>query len=274
MLAAGARRGCAPRVRTPRALAVGPLPARGLRLWLTIMFEHGLTIFRVRGIPVRLHASLLVFLPFIALMATRQLGYVAATLGIPREAFHLLPLVWGAILAVGLFVAVLAHELCHSLVAIRSGARVRSITLMMLGGISFIEGDLPPGREAWMALAGPLGSFAIAAASYALFRLLPLPPEALAALFAFATTNALLGVFNLLPAFPLDGGRVLRGLLARRVGHDRATAAAAWIGKIVAVAIAVYAVLTLNLVLVLIAWFVYAGAGAEQHRLPVHREAS
>ncbi len=231
------------------------------------MLDRGITLLRVRGIPVRLHPSLLLFLPYLAFVAMRQIGFVAGALHLPPDAFHLPPLLWGVILAVGLFVAVLAHELSHSLVAIRSGVRVRSITLMMLGGVSFIEGELPPRREAWMAFAGPLASFAIGAVSYGAYRVVPLPSEARAALFAFAMTNGMLGVFNLLPAFPMDGGRVLRGLLAGRLGQERATAVAAGIGKVMAVAFALYAVISFNLVLLLIAWFVYAGAGAEQGRL-------
>jgi Zn-dependent protease len=232
-----------------------------------VMLDRGITLLRIRGIPVRLHPSLLVFLPYLAFVAMRQIGFVAGALGLQRDEFHLPPLFWGVVLAVGLFVAVLAHELAHSLVAIRSGVRVRSITLMMLGGVSLIEGELPPGREAWMAFAGPLASFAIAALAYGVFRVVPLPAEVRAALFAFAMTNGMLGVFNLLPAFPMDGGRVLRGLLAGRVGQRRATEVAAGLGKVMAVAFALYGIFSFNLVLLLIAWFVYAGAGAEQGRL-------
>jgi Zn-dependent protease len=228
------------------------------------MLDQGITIFRIRGIPVRLHPSLLVFLPYLAFAATRQLDGVARLLGIPRDAFRLPPLAWGVILAVGLFVAVLAHELCHSLVAVRSGARVHAITLMMLGGVSFIAGRLSPGREAWMAFAGPLASLAIAAASFAVFHFVPLPAEARAALFAFALTNALIGAFNLLPAFPMDGGRIVRALLARWIGQVRATVFAARLGKVMAVALALYAIVSFNLFLLLIAWFVYAGARGEE----------
>ena len=73
------------------------------------MLDKGLTIFRIRGIPVRLHVSLLVFLPYVAFVATRQIDAVASALGIPRQDFHLPPPVWGVILAVGLFVSVLIH---------------------------------------------------------------------------------------------------------------------------------------------------------------------
>jgi Zn-dependent protease len=231
------------------------------------MFEHGLTLLRVRGIPVRLHWSLLLFLPYVAFVTTRQFGMISASLGVERAELVLPPWVWGALLAVGLFVSIVIHELAHSLVAVRNGARVRSITLMMLGGVSMIEGELPPGKEAWMAFAGPLASFGIAGVSWAVYRFAPLPEEVLAALVAFAGTNALLGVFNLLPAFPMDGGRVLRGLLSRSLGKERATAAAARVGQGMAALFALLAVWTFNPVLLLIAWFVYAGASAEKARL-------
>jgi Zn-dependent protease len=235
------------------------------------MFEQGLTVMRVRGIPVRLHLSLLLFLPYVAFAATRQYRFLAESAGVPPDDLHLPPVFWGVLLAVGLFVAVLVHELAHSLVAIRSGARVRSITLMMLGGVSLIEGDLPPRREAWMAFVGPLTSFAIAAASYLLYRFAPLPLEVAIAILSFALTNGLLAVFNLLPAFPMDGGRVVRGLLAGRLGPDRATVVAARIGQGMAVLFAAWAMFTFNLILLLIAWFVWSGAAAEQQRLTLVR---
>ena len=233
------------------------------------MFERGFTVLRVRGIPVRLHLSLLIFLPYVAFIATRQYRYLAGVLGVAPDQLGLPPVVWGVLLAVGLFVAVLAHELAHSLVALRNGARVRSITLMMLGGVSLIEDELPPLKEAWMAFVGPLASFGIAAVSYAAYRLVPLPVGVDVALVAFAFTNALLGVFNLLPAFPMDGGRIVRGLLAGRLGQQRATVVAAAMGQGMAVLFALYAVVTYNLLLLLIAWFVWAGASAEKQRVSV-----
>ncbi|CAN98216.1 MULTISPECIES: site-2 protease family protein [Sorangium] len=229
------------------------------------MFDQGLTVLRIRGIPVRLHITLLIFLPYVAYVASSQFSLIASSLGIPREEMHLPPLAWGAILAVGLFVAVLVHELAHSFVALKNGIRVRAITLMMLGGVSQMERD-DPEHEAWMAFAGPLMSFGIALASYVAYRLLPAPAEIGAALVAFAITNALLGAFNLLPAFPMDGGRVLRGLLLRRLGRTRATRIATTTGKVMAVAFGLFGLLSWNLILVLIAMFVYMGASAEQAR--------
>ncbi|WP_437811486.1 site-2 protease family protein [Sorangium sp. So ce1078] len=233
------------------------------------MFDQGLTVLRIRGIPIRLHITLLIFLPYVAYVAASQFSFVAASLGIPLEALRLPPLAWGAILAVGLFVAVLAHELAHSFVALRNGIRVRAITLMMLGGVSQMERD-DPEHEAWMAFAGPLMSFGIALGSYAVYRLLPAPAEVGAALLAFAITNAILGAFNLLPAFPMDGGRVLRGLLLRRIGRARATRVATTIGKMMAVAFGLFGLLSWNVILVLIAVFVYMGASAEQARSSTH----
>ena len=233
------------------------------------MLESGFTVLRVRGIPVRLHLSLLLFLPYVAYIATRQYRYLASVIGVSPDALHLAPIVWGIILAVGLFVAVLAHELAHSLVAIKYGARVRSITLMMLGGVSLVEGELAPKKEAWMAFVGPLASFAIAAVSYLLYRLLPVPIEVSIALFAFALTNTILAVFNLLPAFPMDGGRVLRGLLASRMGEGRATHVAARVGQGMALLFAAWALYSLNFILLLIAWFVWAGASAEKQRMSI-----
>ncbi|MGK3984616.1 site-2 protease family protein [Sorangium sp. So ce136] len=229
------------------------------------MFDHGLTVLRIRGIPIRLHITLLIFLPYVAYAAASQFSVVASSLGISREALRLPPLAWGGILAVGLFVAILAHELAHSFVALRNGVRVRAITLMMLGGVSQIERD-DPEHEAWMAFAGPLMSFGIALGSYAAYRLLPAPAEVGAALLAFAITNGIIGAFNLLPAFPMDGGRVLRGLLLRRLGPARATRVATTTGKGMAVAFGLLGVLSWNPILVLIAVFVHMGASAEQAR--------
>jgi len=97
------------------------------------MFESGWTIFRIRGIPVRLHISLVLFLPYMAFVASRQFRYMVEILGLSPQAVRLPSVVWGVILAIGLFVSILLHELAHSIVAIRSGTPVRSITLMMLG---------------------------------------------------------------------------------------------------------------------------------------------
>lgn len=231
------------------------------------MFSQGFTVFRVRGIPVKLHITLLVILPYLAFVTSYQYATIAKALGVLPGETILPPLVWGAILAVGLFASVLLHELAHTFVAIRRGGHVQSITLMMLGGITRIDREVPPEKEAWMAFAGPLMSFAIAVVSYVLARVLPIGPGLFVGLISFAAMNLVLAVFNLLPAFPMDGGRVLRGLLARKLGRARATRIAAGLGRALAVAFVVLAIVTFNWILGLIAVFVWFGAAAEQRHV-------
>jgi Zn-dependent protease len=231
------------------------------------MFSRGFTLFRVRGIPVKLHITLLIVLPYLAFVTSYQYAAIAKALGVPSGQFLVPPLVWGAILAVGLFVSVLLHELAHAFVASRRGGHVQSITLMMLGGVTQIDREVPPEKEAWMAFAGPLTSLVIAVVSYGVARLFYASQGLFVALVSFAAMNLLLAVFNLLPAFPMDGGRVLRGLLSRRLGRARATRIAAGLGRALAVAFGVFAIITFNWILGLIAIFIWFGASAEQRHI-------
>src|SRR5713101_1517402 len=126
-------------------------------------------------------------------------------------------------------------RLAHSLYARRTGSRVSAITLLLIGGVSQIE-DLPrrPRDEALMAFVGPLTSLVIAAILYAAFLAVPRGTGLWEVRFGLAFTsylNLTLGVCNLLPAFPMDGGRVLRALLVKRRGFLRATRTAALVGK-------------------------------------------
>jgi Zn-dependent protease/CBS domain-containing protein len=135
-----------------------------------------------------------------------------------------------------LFVSVLAHEFGHSLVARSQGIPVRGITLFILGGVAQLEREPDsPGREAWMAIAGPLVSVAIGVATLGAAYALPGPEQVVAVLAYLGVANLALVVFNLLPGFPLDGGRVLRALLWR-ISHDvvRATRQAAVVGQVFA----------------------------------------
>ena len=139
-----------------------------------------------------------------------------------------------AIAALLLFASVVVHELAHSVVAQSQGIRVRHITLFLLGGISALEEEpRSPGREAFMAAIGPLSSLAIAGVCLAAAALATLPEAVAAVVVYLGWMNLLLAVFNLLPGFPLDGGRVLRALLWARM-HDfvRATRWAARTGHV------------------------------------------
>jgi Zn-dependent protease/CBS domain-containing protein len=231
------------------------------------MFEQSVTAFRLWKIPVKLHITLLLFIPYVAFIATRQFAAFAEQLGVPVEDVHVPPFAWGLILAVALFVSILLHELAHSVVARRQGAEIQSITLMALGGMTRMRGEVHPEHEAFMAFVGPLTSLGLALLSYGAYAFLPLPAEVAAALLVIAWMNVALGVFNLLPAFPMDGGRVLRGLLVKRVGRARATRIATTVGKVMAAVFAIYGLITFNVILILIGGFVYMGASAEQSHL-------
>lgn len=172
------------------------------------------TLFRVRGIPVRVHPSWLVIFGLIAW--SLSVGYF------PQE-LPGLPLVthWanGFLAALLLFVSVFLHELSHSFAALRYGIPVSGITLHVFGGVSQMEREPDrPGVEFVVAVVGPLTSFAIAVVVAVLFRLFEPGPSAAAIMKYLILVNAAVGVFNLVPGFPLDGGRLLRAGLWRAKG--------------------------------------------------------
>jgi Zn-dependent protease/CBS domain-containing protein len=224
-----------------------------------------LTLLRVKGVPVRAHWTLLLIVPYIAVVFSGDFARVAEMAGVSARNLTLPPLFFGVLLAIGLFVSVAVHELAHTLVALRVGGKVREITLMLIGGVSQIE-RLPDrkGVEALMAAAGPATSLVLGALLHVSTALLPASAVDLRlGLFYLGHINLVLGLFNLLPAFPMDGGRVLRSLLATRLGALRATDIAALIGKAFAVLMAAAGLWAGNFLLLIIAFFLYAGAGAE-----------
>ena len=228
-----------------------------------------ITVGSVRGIKIRIHFSFLLILPFLAYIFGRTFVAAARLARVPPEALGGSPLLWGLGVAVALFLAVLVHELAHALYGRAKGAQVSDITLLMIGGVSRMTE--PPKRlrdEAVMALVGPLSSLVIGAAFYTLYRLVDTSSFDLRfALFYLAQLNLVLGVFNLLPAFPMDGGRVLRAVLAGRLGMVRGTRIAADLGKAVAALLALLGVISFNLLLLIIAYFVYVGAEGEARQV-------
>ena len=242
--------------------------------WVAVStFGRGsITLFRVRSVPIRAHWTLLAVLPYFAFVFSLRFAAAARVSGVPPNEATIPPLVWGLLLAVGLFASIAVHELAHALVGIRLGGRVREITLMMLGGVSQME-RLPkrPRHEAWMAAAGPATSIVIGLGLLALERVIHAPDPRIG-VFYLARLNLILAGFNLIPAFPMDGGRILRALLAGRLGMVRATRIAATVGKIAAVLFAIIGVLGGSVWLMLIALFLFAGAGIELHAYEV-REA-
>ena len=198
--------------------------------------------------------------------------------GLPREvAGYPAGAYWlaGALTALAFYASLLAHELAHAAVARRQGHSVRGIVLWLFGGMAQIEGDSPDaGSEFRMAAVGPLTSFVVAgvaaAGAWALSWLGVVPLVA-ASLAWLAGINVLLGAFNLLPAYPLDGGRVLRAILWRRSGdRQRATLGAARTGRALGFALVAFGLyetlFTANfsgLWLAMVGWFI-SGAATQQ----------
>jgi Zn-dependent protease/predicted transcriptional regulator len=173
-----------------------------------------LTLFSIRGIPVRVHASWLAVYGLIAW--SLAVGYFPQALPALGPATHW---VSGLVAALLLFVSVFLHELSHSLVAIRLGIPVSSITLHVFGGVSELtrEPDRPR-TEFAIAIVGPLTSFAIAAGVAILGLAVPPTPIVGAVMQYLVLVNTVVGLFNLVPGFPLDGGRVLRAALWKSRG--------------------------------------------------------
>jgi Zn-dependent protease len=179
----------------------------------------------------------------------------------------------GAVGAIAFFVGLLAHELAHALVARRSGVKVAGITLWLFGGVSQLEGEpKSPGGEALIAGVGPLTSFAVALVAFVLGAVLP-RPALLADLFAWlAFVNLALGLFNLVPAFPLDGGRLLGAFFWWRSGsRQRGVHSAVRIGRIFAYLMIAFGVFELFTGAVLngvwsafLGWFLLSAGSSEE----------
>jgi Zn-dependent protease/predicted transcriptional regulator len=223
-----------------------------------------LTLGHVRGIPIRAHFTLLFVLPYLAFLMAARFGPVAREAGVAGENMLLPPIVWGLLLAVALFVCVLLHELGHSLLALRFGGQVSSITLMLLGGVSELKGiPRTPRKEGLIAAAGPCVSAVLGGLALLLHHFLGGPPDARFGLFYLGEINLALAVFNILPAFPMDGGRVLRAVLATRWSRAQATRIAAATGTFFAALFVLGGLFTGNLMLMLIGLFVWSGARDE-----------
>ena len=219
---------------------------------------------RIRGIDVKIHATFVLALIWGALIwgGGRPQGWL-----------------YGAFLTLILFGIVLAHEFGHAIAAQRYGIKVEDILLLPIGGVARLN-RMPdkPAQELVVALAGPAVNL-IMALSLAPFVVLGMLAEQRAGFgfFVPATTqpgllnfaaflvlvNVSLLVFNILPAFPMDGGRVLRALLALRLPYGKATVIAANVGRLFAVGFGAFALLSGNFSLALVAMFVFFAAGSE-----------
>jgi Zn-dependent protease len=221
-----------------------------------VMFGRRITLFKLLGFEVRVDASWLI----IAALVTWTLAagvFPRYYPGLPGAHYFWMGIA-GAVL---LFGSIVAHELCHSLAARRYGIPMKGITLFVFGGIAEMDQEPPSAKaEFAMAIAGPLASVALGFLFYFIHRALPdREPVQLAGVLAYlARINWILAAFNMIPAFPLDGGRVLRSLLWGG-GRDlrRATRIASRIGSAFGTALMVLAIIQLFLggVITALWWF-------------------
>jgi len=236
---------------------------------------------RIAGIPIRFHITFLAIIPVVAYVIANvrgnlpidsvtlfgevyQLSYGFNSVE-PLEARYAYSLAF----AILLFLCVALHELGHSFVAMRYGITIRSITLYIFGGVASME-DIPrdPGMEARMAVAGPAVSGIIGLGAILLsFQsaiLLGGGHPLTTLLWTLGVINIILMIFNLLPAFPMDGGRVLRAWFASRMPYVEATRRAANIGKIFAIIMGLLGLFGGGIMLIFIAFFVYIAATEEE----------
>ncbi|MCZ7401624.1 MAG: CBS domain-containing protein [Candidatus Methanoperedens sp.] len=225
---------------------------------------------KIMGIPIKLHITFLLIIPV--------MGYIFAN-NIPVFGFSdvdsfFLRYALGISVAILLFTSVLLHELGHSFVALKHGTNIQGITLFLFGGVSSLE-EIPrnPKVEFKMALAGPSVSLLIWSVLTIFIKLLnadtimntttPLNPV-LRVVWLIGYINIVLFIFNLIPAFPMDGGRVLRAVLAERMSYKKATSTAANVGKMFAIFMGIIGlIIPGGLWYILIAFFIYIGASEE-----------
>ena len=212
---------------------------------------------QIAGTDVKLHITFLMLLAFIALVSYTRGGLGTA--------------VANTVMIVALFGCVLLHEFGHILMARRFGVRTPDVILLPIGGLARLE-RMPeePRQELLIALAGPAVTLAIVVVLYLVLMLsgASLDVQELARLDQpllqnLIVINVMLLLFNLIPAFPMDGGRVLRAILASRLGMRRATRIATRVGQGLAIGFGMWAVFKGLPILLLIAVFVFMAAGAE-----------
>ncbi len=231
-----------------------------------------ITLFKLFGIEVRVHWS------FVLILAYGAFAYSSGTTNWLNGALY------GILVILLLFVCVTLHEFGHALVAKRFKINVPHITLLPIGGVASLE-RMPdkPMQEFLIAIAGPLVNFVIAGLLLPLLLVVrgtqngvlgfdnaneflsQMQSPGLASLLLYLViTNLGLGIFNLLPAFPMDGGRILRALLAMGLPYVDATRIAVFVGRIMAALFALWGILNGNIFLLLIAFFIYVGGGSER----------
>lgn len=237
-----------------------------------LQMGNSLKIARIWGVDIQVHWSFILILFYGAFLFGRNASSLAAGA------------IYGVVVILLLFVCVVLHEFGHAIVAKYFGVNVPHITLLPIGGVAQLE-RMPrkPMQEFLIAIAGPAVNFALAAvllpaallvvsmsigtgSMWALVSALMRTAQSMSVgglLLTLAGTNLLLGIFNLLPAFPMDGGRILRALLALRLRYVPATRIAVLIGRGMAILFAIWGISGGGIFLLLVAFFVYVGGRGE-----------
>jgi len=238
------------------------------------MMQGSLRLGTLAGIDIRVHYTW--FFAFILIAWSLALGYFpTANAGLGAGTYWVL----GVVSALLLFGSVLVHELGHSLVAGARGIRVDSIILFIFGGVSNITKEASTARDEFLiAVVGPLTSLVLAGLFWLIGQVLPAGTALSAVATYLAFTNLLLGAFNIVPGFPLDGGRVLRSILWGTTGDmGRATRIASYVGQAVAFAMIAWGASRLlagdlfgGLWTAFIGWFLNSGAESSRQQLTVH----
>ncbi|TMD62943.1 MAG: CBS domain-containing protein [Chloroflexi bacterium] len=222
-------------------------------------------IFSIAGIDINIHISWLIILVFLTFsLAT---GWFPITYpGSSTVTYYLL----GLIASILLFVSVLLHELAHSFVARSRGLQVKSIVLFIFGGVSNIEQEpQTPGVEFSMAFIGPLVSLLIGVVCYGLLLLVRGTHSLIVPILSYlALMNVILGIFNLIPGFPLDGGRVLRSIIWKATGNfQTATNITTFVGQVFAYLIILWGIFLFfagnafnGLIIIFTGWFLLTSA--------------
>ncbi len=213
--------------------------------------------FRLLGVPIRLHFTFVLLLIFVVVT-----GFGSNQSGL-NYAIYLL----------ALFAPVLAHEFAHAFTSRHYGIRTLEIVMFPIGGVSRLERNPKPSEEFWISAAGPLVNLLISVGVFLYMYLSHQPisprpvsflePSNSSVMDRIAEANLILAAFNIIPAFPMDGGRMLRAILAKFKPEEEATRVAAWSGRMLAISMGLYGLLYAHFLLVFVAFFVYLGAAQE-----------
>lgn len=239
------------------------------------MFTKSYPLFSILGFRISVDLSL-VFLAALVIWSLASNYFPAVMPGQSEQAYYLI----AGLAALGMFASIIFHELAHAVVARYYDIKIAGITLFIFGGVAELEDEPPTAKSEFMvAVAGPISSVVLAAALYGVVQILPdaAPIELYALLGYLSLINLVLAIFNLVPAFPLDGGRMLRAAIWWLHGSlSTATRIAGMLGAVLGVALMAYGAYNFfqgdtigGVWQMLIGYFIYSAAGGAQRQTEI-----